>query len=58
MPNPVISARKLSAAQLDGTACVICARSLDEVPSVPVEVIDGGQVFRCSSDCLNAHAAI
>lgn len=35
--------------QRDGVACVTCAADLGTVPSVPVGVVDGGQVFACTA---------
>ena len=39
----------LTAAQLDGLACVRCGQSLDV--AVPVDMIDGRQLFACPETC-------
>lgn len=43
----VFDAAKLDTAQLEGVGCVRCRVDLGETPSVPVGIVDGGQVFAC-----------
>lgn len=47
----------LTAAQYDGLACVVCGRDYlaEPVSHVPVGLVDGGQVFACTSCTTLCH---
>jgi len=54
-----LDAAALTPAQLDGTACVVCGvdytTTPDLIPNVPAGMVDGGQVFACTT-CMPSAA--
>jgi len=57
IPAALLTPARLSEAQLDGHACVVCGldylTELTATSHMPVGVVDGGQVFACSVPCAS-----
>jgi len=57
-PRVTVDPATLTPAQLDGTACVVCGIDylVEPIPHVPVGIVDGGQVFACTTCAALAEA--